>query len=121
MKKADFQLKEKFLGFLRLSFISDKYKTAFSFSQKTPPAPLLLPDDPANEFPDNADKIREIMRAVHRMDHNLKTAYSMFLGGYRYEEISEKLNISTDAVKERIYSARQELQNILKLRECQKN
>lgn len=126
MKKGDFQLKDKFLVFLRQSFVSDVYRTAFSCLQKTSSThsnsnQRLAQEETAFVFPDNAEKIHEIMRAVHRMDHHLKTAYSMFLGGYRYEEISEKMHISTDDVKERIYSARQELQNILELRECQKN
>lgn len=121
MRKADFQLKEKFLSVLRNSFISDVYKAAFSFSQKTSQAQLSSCEELSVEFPDSAAKIYKIMKAVHQMDHSLKTAYSMFLGGYNYDEIAEKLNISTDAVNERIHSARQELQNILQLRDCQKN
>lgn len=121
MRKADFQLKEKFLSLLCNSFISDVYKTALSFSQKAPLSGLSSCKELSVEFPDNAAKIHEIMKAVHQMDHHLKTAYSMFLGGYKYDEIAEKLNISIDVVQEHIHSARQELQTILQLRDCQKN
>lgn len=121
MRKTDFPIKERFLSILRNSFITDVYKTAFSFNRRSVVQPLSFSEGPGIDFPDNAGKIHEIMKAVHRMDYNLKTPYSMFLGGYRYEEISDRLNIPIDTVKERILSARRELQTILTLQEYQKN
>lgn len=72
-------------------------------------------------LPDDTDRIHQIMRAVVHMDSKLKTPFSMFIGGYKYEEISEKLHIPVETVKKRIGSARQELQKILTLGDWQRN
>lgn len=121
MRKTNFPGKERFLSILRNCPITEVHQTTFSFSGKSTVHPLSLSEGPGIDFPDNRGKIHEILKAVHRMDYNLKTPYSMFLGGYTYEEIAEKMNISVDVVKERILSARCELQNILKFEDLQKN
>lgn len=72
-------------------------------------------------LPDDTDRIHQIMRAVVRMDTNLKTPFSMFIGGYDYLEIARKLDIPVETVKKRIGSARQELQKILAFGDCQRN
>lgn len=72
-------------------------------------------------LPDDTDRIHQIMRAVVQMDTNLKTPFSMFIGGYDYGEIAQKLNISVETVKKRIGSAREELQKILAFGDCQRN
>ena len=38
----------------------------------------------------------------------------MFLSGYKYNEIADKLNVPLGTVKSRIFFARQELQKVLK-------
>lgn len=72
-------------------------------------------------LPDDTYRIHRIMQAVVRMDSHLKTPFSMFIGGYNYVEISEKLNIPVETVKKRIGSAREELQKILSLGDWQRN
>lgn len=72
-------------------------------------------------LPDDTHRIHRIMQAVVHMDSHLKTPFSMFIGGYNYVEISEKLNIPVETVKKRIGSAREELQKILTLGDWQRN
>lgn len=72
-------------------------------------------------LPDDTDRIHQIMRAVVHMDTKLKTPFSMFIGGYNYDEIAQKLNIPVETVKKRIGSAREELQKILAFGDCQRN
>ena len=59
---------------------------------------------------------------IHRMVHirfnslnnELKVPFSMFLSGYKYNEIADKLGVPLGTVKSRIFFARQELQKELK-------
>ena len=44
----------------------------------------------------------------------LKVPFSMFLSGYKYNEIADKLDVPLGTVKSRIFFARQELQKVLK-------
>lgn len=75
----------------------------------------------ATALPDDTYRIHQIMRAVVHMDSKLKTPFSMFIGGYGYAEIADKLNIPVETVRKRIGSAREELQKILSFGDWQKN
>ena len=66
------------------------------------------------DSPDGAYQIKEITRAINSLNDELKVAFSMFLGGYKYNEIAEKLCVPLRTVKSRIFFARQELQKVLK-------
>ncbi|MDD4593247.1 MAG: sigma factor-like helix-turn-helix DNA-binding protein, partial [Parabacteroides sp.] len=58
--------------------------------------------------------IKEITKAINGLNNDLKVPFSMFLSGYKYNEIAEKLDIPLGTVKSRIFFARQELQKKLK-------
>ena len=49
-----------------------------------------------------------------RLNNELKVPFSMFLSGYKYNEIADKLDVPLGTVKSRIFFARQELQKVLK-------
>ena len=57
---------------------------------------------------------KEEAKAKNSLNNNLKIPFSMFLSGYKYNEIAEKLDVPLGTVKSRIFFARQELQKILK-------
>lgn len=61
---------------------------------------------------DNPDTIymsKELEVIINSLDCNLKTAFKMFLEGYKYAEISENLGIKVGTVKSRIFLARRKL------------
>jgi len=64
--------------------------------------------------PESSIQIKEISVAINELSNDLKVPFSMFLSGYKYQEIAEKLDIPVGTVKSRIFFARQELQKKLK-------
>lgn len=64
--------------------------------------------------PEGSFQLKEITKAINELNDDLKIPFSMFLSGYKYNEIAEKLDIPLGTVKSRIFFARQELQKILK-------
>jgi len=71
-------------------------------------------NDSSFNSPDGAYEIQEITKAINNLSNELKIPFSMFLSGYKYNEIAEKLNVPLGTVKSRIFFARQELQKTLK-------
>ena len=71
-------------------------------------------NDSGFDSPDDAFQIKEITKAINSLNNDLKIPFSMFLSGYKYNEIAEKLDVPLGTVKSRIFFARQELQKILK-------
>ena len=60
------------------------------------------------------DQGQEITKAINGLNNELKVPFSMFLSGYKYNEIADKLDVPLGTVKSRIFFARQELQKVLK-------
>lgn len=75
---------------------------------------LNLSQDSGFETPDGSYTVKEINSAIDNLTTDLKTPFSMFLAGYKYNEIAEKLSVPLGTVKSRIFFARQELQKVLK-------
>ena len=70
--------------------------------------------DSGVDSPEGASQIQEITAAINALNDDLKMPFSMFLSGYKYNEIADKLQIPLGTVKSRIFFARQELQKNLK-------
>lgn len=66
------------------------------------------------DSPEGSFQIQEISNAITNLNSDLKIPFSMFLCGYKYNEIAEKLSLPLGTVKSRIFFARQELQHELK-------
>lgn len=66
------------------------------------------------DSPDSSYQIQEITKAINNLNDELKVPFSMFLSGYKYNEIADTLNVPLGTVKSRIFFARQELKGILK-------
>ncbi|MCC8144977.1 MAG: sigma-70 family RNA polymerase sigma factor [Bacteroidales bacterium] len=75
---------------------------------------LNLSQDSGFETPDGSYTVKEINGAISNLNNDLKNPFSMFLAGYKYNEIAENLSLPLGTVKSRIYFARQELQKELK-------
>jgi RNA polymerase sigma-70 factor (ECF subfamily) len=75
---------------------------------------LNLSQDSGFDSPDGAYTIKEINIAINNLHYDLKMPFSMFLAGYKYNEIANKLTLPLGTVKSRIFFARKELQKALK-------
>ena len=71
-------------------------------------------NDSGFNSPDGSYQIQEITKSINELNDDLRIPFSMFLSGYKYNEIAEKLNVPLGTVKSRIFFARQELQKSLK-------
>ncbi len=58
--------------------------------------------------------VREIIFAIKRLPIEYSRVFLLYSDGYRYHEISERLNIPIGTVKSRIHTARTRLQILLK-------
>jgi RNA polymerase sigma-70 factor (ECF subfamily) len=75
---------------------------------------LNLSQDSGFDSPDGAYTIKEINIAINSLNNDLKMPFSMFLAGYKYNEIADRLILPLGTVKSRIFFARKELQKKLK-------
>lgn len=66
------------------------------------------------DSPDGSYQIQEITKVIESLNNDLKIPFSMYLSGYKYSEIAEKLGLPLGTVKSRIFFARQDLQKKLK-------
>lgn len=66
------------------------------------------------DTPEGTCDIKEINKAIESLNEEMRTPFAMFVSGYKYNEIAEKLNIPMGTVKSRIFTARKELQSVLK-------
>ncbi len=64
--------------------------------------------------PEGSYMIGEIYSAVNGLNEQTKQPFLMYLNGYKYQEISEKMDIPIGTVKSRIFFARKALQQELK-------
>lgn len=65
------------------------------------------------ENPEEAMHVKEIKIVINRLSDDLKIPFSMYLDGYKYNEIADKLKLPLGTVKSRIFFARRELQQSL--------
>lgn len=75
---------------------------------------LNLSQDSGFESPDGAMNIKEINAAITDLSDELRVPFSMFVSGYKYNEIADNLDLPLGTVKSRIFFARQNLQKKLK-------
>ena len=71
-------------------------------------------NDSGFDLPEGTCQIHDITEAINNLNADLKAPFSMFLSGYKYHEIAERLNLPLGTIKSRIFFARQELQKTLK-------
>lgn len=98
-------------------FINDYRKTSReqTFVDKTDN--LAMIDSMQHLYADSTEQLhdnKELKKVVNKLPGEFKIPFIMFTNGYKYKEISEKLNIPIGTVKSRIFSTRKKLQNELK-------
>jgi RNA polymerase sigma-70 factor (ECF subfamily) len=57
--------------------------------------------------------VKEINKQINSINDEQRIPFEMFLDGYKYKEIADKMNISLGTVKSRIFFTRKKLQNSL--------
>ena len=64
---------------------------------------LDVVNDSGFDSPDGSYQIQEITKAINGLNNELKVPFSMFLSGYKYNEIADKLDVPLGTVKSRIF------------------
>lgn len=73
-----------------------------------------LPQESGLESPEGTVAAGEITDAINSFSDDYRMPFSMHVAGYKYDEISERLDLPIGTVKSRIFSARKRLQEMLK-------
>ena len=64
--------------------------------------------------PDNEFTTSEILKEIENLSDEFKKPFTMFLSGYKYKEIADKLDLKIGTVKSRIFFTRKKLMESLK-------
>lgn len=75
---------------------------------------LNLPQDSGLDSTEGAYDLKEIRRIVNALPKEYRVPFAMYVSGFKYREIAEKLGLPLGTVKSRIFFTRQRLQNDLK-------
>lgn len=105
------------LTIMRNIFINDYHKAVRAQSvidQDTDVYNVDILNDSGFDTPDGSILIQEITGAINRLNEDLRVPFSLYVSGYKYNEIADKLDMPLGTIKSRIFFARQELQKQLK-------
>ena len=72
-------------------------------------------DSIAENLAFNTFAMKDIKRAIEKLDEVYKTPFMMYFRGFKYHEIADKLSIPIGTVKNRIHIARKELKSSLNI------
>lgn len=75
---------------------------------------MQLGENALNDNAEIAFDMSDIQRAIDTLDRPYKIPMSLYLSGYKYQEIAEKMGIPLGTVKSRIHANRVQLQETLK-------
>lgn len=75
---------------------------------------MQLGENALNDNVEIAFDMSDIQRAIDTLDRPYKIPMSLYLSGYKYQKIAEKMGIPLGTVKSRIHASRVQLQETLK-------
>ncbi len=75
---------------------------------------LNLSQESGLTTPEGSFAAREISEAINEFSPEYKQPFTMYVAGYKYNEIAEKMGLPLGTVKSRIFFARKRLQTLLK-------
>ena len=75
---------------------------------------MQLGENALNDNAEIAFDMSDIQRAIDTLDRPYKIPMSLYLSGYKYQEIAEKMGIPLGTVRSRIHASRVQLQETLK-------
>ncbi len=75
---------------------------------------LNLSQESGLSTPEGTFAAKEISVAINSFSDAYREPFTMYVAGYKYSEIAEKMNLPLGTVKSRIFFARKQLQSLLK-------
>ncbi len=75
---------------------------------------LNISQDSGLDTPEGSYAVKEISVALNSFSDEYRIPFNMFVAGYKYNEIAEKMNLPLGTVKSRIFFARKRLREQLK-------
>lgn len=75
---------------------------------------LNISQDSGLSTPEGSYAVKEISLALNSFSDDYRIPFNMFVAGYKYNEITEKMNLPLGTVKSRIFFARKTLREQLK-------
>ncbi|MDR2388747.1 MAG: RNA polymerase sigma factor [Tannerellaceae bacterium] len=105
------------LTVMRNIFINNYHKivrTQIMIDQRLDIYHLNVIDESDADKMDYIFQLQALTDAIDKLSDELKYPLSMYLSGYKYTEIAQKLNVPLGTVKSRIFFARRELQKAFK-------
>lgn len=84
------------------------------FDVNADPSKVFIPAKGSSFAPEDAFSLGEITQAIDRLGETNRIPFQMYLEGYKYNEIAEKLQVPVGTVKSRIHLARKVLQKDLR-------
>lgn len=75
---------------------------------------LNLCQESGLDTPEGSYSMKEITEAISHITDEFRIPFNMFVSGYKYTEIAEKMNIPVGTVKSRVFHVRKKLQDELK-------
>lgn len=75
---------------------------------------LNLSQESGLDSPEGSFAAKEISAAINEFSDEYKVPFTMYIAGYKYSEIAEKMALPLGTVKSRIFFARKRLQGRLK-------
>jgi len=114
--EEDTNLKAWVLTIMRNTFINDYRKRKRINEFICDDAYIHILDICSVQSSDRADVnyyVKEINKQINNIDDEQRIPFEMFLDGYKYKEIADKMQISLGTVKSRIFFTRKKLQSKL--------
>lgn len=75
---------------------------------------LNISQDSGLSTPEGSYAVKEISLALNSFSDDYRIPFNMFVAGYKYNELAEKMNLPLGTVKSRIFFARKTLREQLK-------
>ena len=121
MNQEKYQDETNFRGWvytiMKNIFINDYWKTTRSQTYVDQTDNLYFLNKGANLEADSVEgksDLKDIHRMVNSLSKENRVVFNLYISGYRYREIADKLNLPIGTVKSRIFFTRQRLQRQLK-------
>ena len=71
-------------------------------------------NDPSDDTPESLYNVKEINKAINSLSKEYRVPFSLYLAGYKYQEIADEMHLPIGTIKSRIYMTRQQLQSQLR-------
>jgi len=101
---------------MKNTFINDyrrNVKTKNTFDGSNHEFHLKFSKDKIYPGPDSFYSSKEILKSIRSLEDEYRVPFTMFLDGYKYKEIAEKLDLPLGTVKSRIFFTRKKLEKSL--------